>query len=359
MNTIEFEQIINKTIIPAGIDEKEQILKLEPLLSYISERIPSRLYKYRNFCDNHLSAFFKDQIWVSTAQGMNDGFDARLYFNKKECVDLYERQTSIDSIKAFITKMRNDSSFREKVSRMPGAAEVIQNAYLPEDLISQSIEDSKSRLTPIILNMLEHLPVITQQSMKFCSLSETVTSASMWGQYSDNERGFCIEYDFRDSGNTYFTPEGTEVTTSLYPMIYREERYKVPTVFINYLMQYRQYFENAVNSGSYASAEDIRSHLDNSLKCPDNLMSTKIALYKSLEWQYEKEWRVFCNAVDDVLFNQSSHGCIIKKPTAVYLGRRVSEVNEKILRMLAQEKGIPVYKMRLDDNSATYELVYS
>ena len=123
-------------------------------------------------------------------------------------------------------------------------------------------------------------------------------------------------------------------------------------------MQYKMFYENAITSGSYASLEAVRAHIDSVLKCPDIFISTKIALHKSLEWQFEKEWRLFCNAVDNTNPKQAPSGCIIKRPKAVYLGRRVSEVNEKIIRGLAQEKDIPVFKIELDDNSPTYELIY-
>ena len=55
-------------------------------------------------------------------------------------------------------------------------------------------------------------------------------------------------------------------------------------------------------------------------------------------------------------FNNSHHGCCIKRPTGIYLGRRISRTYEKILRLIAKEKDLPVYKMGLDDRSPAYEL---
>ena len=87
-------------------------------------------------------------------------------------------------------------------------------------------------------------------------------------------------------------------------------------------------------------------------------MVTKISLHKSKEWEREAEWRLFCSSLNDQEFTNAKHGYCIKKPTAIYLGRRIKPINEKILRKLAEEKEIPVYKMKLDDKSATYDMQY-
>ena len=44
-----------------------------------------------------------------------------------------------------------------------------------------------------------------------------------------------------------------------------------------------------------------------------------------------------------------------KKPVAVYLGRKISSINEKIIKDIAREKGIECYKMELNQ-SQTYKL---
>ena len=41
----------------------------------------------------------------------------------------------------------------------------------------------------------------------------------------------------------------------------------------------------------------------------------------------------------------------------LFLGRRISTINEKILRKLAEDKAIPLYEMAMDDSSSTYDLV--
>jgi len=47
---------------------------------------------------------------------------------------------------------------------------------------------------------------------------------------------------------------------------------------------------------------------------------------------------------------------IIKKPCAIYLGRKIKDTNELILRNIAYKQKIPVYKMTIDDTSKEYRL---
>lgn len=45
---------------------------------------PERLFKYRSCCDNHISAFEKDEVWMSTSDLFNDPFDTLIQFDEKE-----------------------------------------------------------------------------------------------------------------------------------------------------------------------------------------------------------------------------------------------------------------------------------
>ena len=54
---------------------------------------------------------------------------------------------------------------------------------------------------------------------------------------------------------------------------------------------------------------------------------------------------------------QQGHPCAKKKPAALYLGRNISEPHEKLLRHIAAEKEMPVYKMKIDQNQRDYRLV--
>ena len=144
----------------------------------------------------------------------------------------------------------------------------------------------------------------------------------------------------------------------MYPVIYKSERFKVPDDYIRYLINYRYYCLCGIRSRNRQSENEIQNRINAILSCPDLFMLTKIALYKSIEWQFEEEWRMICNKKDNQGLWDTDSDCFHKKPKAVYLGRRISEVNEKLMISLAEEKGIPVYKMRLENDNPKYELKF-
>jgi hypothetical protein len=68
-------------------------------------------------------------------------------------------------------------------------------------------------------------------------------------------------------------------------------------------------------------------------------VGTLPALHKSPEWAYECEWR---------LINPGARGKFnFMKPSAIYLGGRVSADNKTRVEEMGQRRGIPVIPMRL------------
>lgn len=60
----------------------------------------------------------------------------------------------------------------------------------------------------------------------------------------------------------------------------------------------------------------------------DLFMPTKILLHKASAWGHEREWRLTCSC-NSAEFNQQEFSCAKKKPTAVYLGRKINPIHER------------------------------
>lgn len=75
----------------------------------------------------------------------------------------------------------------------------------------------------------------------------------------------------------------------------------------------------------------------------DTLLISKCLLTKSIDWEYEKEWRLFSTpSINPV----SNHKAIFPlKPTAIYIGLRSSAEQAQILNEICKEKDIPCYQM--------------
>ena len=95
------------------------------------------------------------------------------------------------------------------------------------------------------------------------------------------------------------------------------------------------------------NATSFYSYLQNIVPCPDLFMPTKILLHKASAWGHEREWRLTCNC-NSSDFNQQEFSWAKKKPTAVYLGRKISPIYEKILRHIALVLTGSFYKKGID-----------
>ena len=71
------------------------------------------------------------------------------------------------------------------------------------------------------------------------------------------------------------------------------------------------------------------------------MATVKSLLTKSMDWRYEKEWRIFSAFSDGELF------CPIYnlQLTAVYIGARTPSEDAEALYEICCEKNIPCYKM--------------
>ena len=357
MDTTEFAKLLYETKAPSSLPAEVVQKIYEPVLQYISDETPKRLYRYRRCDERSFDAFDKGQVWVSTSESMNDGFDARLFFDKGKINQWIEQEFPKTARDSFTRLFSPASQSKLLALVLPG----LEHAYatvktIPEKELSDMVDRVLETIRVDNLSTLSILSSIPQQTIKFCCLSEVIDSPAMWGLYAADESGFALAYDFKTNSLSSPVVNGRVRNCSLFPIIYSDERFEVSSDYIQYLLTYRIWSIVLNNSGYVNYMPQAASFLLNSLVCPDMFMATKIALHKSREWEREAEWRLFCSSVNDNEFQNSKHGYITKEPVALYLGRRISPVYEKLLKGIASEKGIPVYRMQLNDESPTYKL---
>ena len=135
----------------------------------------------------------------------------------------------------------------------------------------------------------------------------------MWSHYANFHQGFCIEYDITQY------PYGDFRSRFLYPIIYSDK-----------MVDVTELFEFSIKNESF-----------------NNLYYSLAALVKSTEWSYENEWRlVFAHGVfeEDCSYPMA-------KPKAIYLGSKISPDNQKTIINIATQKGIDLYKMKLEPST--------
>lgn len=261
---------------------------------------------------------------------MNDDFDALLHFDK-------ERIKS--ELKTFIESEQFTSGI-QSIGQGTDGFSVIHKLLPPEIIeatrqnIAQmdpaSMDAAKKQLYNLFTDQIDANDAIVRQvvqrSIKFACFSEEITSAAMWGYYADSSCGFALAYDFRGNG---YTMCNSCMTRNLCPsnkscllarVIYDDVCFDA-TQYAIWLFQQNVIQKMLLDQNAFSLYKSFQIMIP----CPDLFMPTKILLHKASAWGHEREWRLTCSC-NSAEFNQEEFSCAKKKPTAVYLGRKISPI---------------------------------
>lgn len=353
MDANKYKEMIHNIIVPATLSYEEQCKAYEPLSIFLKNEIPEHLYRFRQCNERSISAFEQDQLWFAPAAEMNDDFDSLLFFNRQDIrVNL---ECFFDNFQNYISKIKNGEGIPDSVKSLIPTA-IIQNKF--QQMSDSSIESLRKETYLFLTQQAESgFPIIQhliQNVHKIACFSEAINSADMWGYYGDSGKGFAIAYDFRNQNyidselydNSIACP--STQTANLYQIIYDDAPYDA-TKFAEWLLQHYILINNLPNPQLYYLFQ-------HTIPCPDVFMSTKILLHKSISWKHESEWRlIHTYNTNNILSEKYLYEK--KRPSAIYLGRSISPINEKILKNIATEKKIPVYKMTISNDESTYKLI--
>jgi hypothetical protein len=147
---------------------------------------------------------------------------------------------------------------------------------------------------------------------RICSFSEIPDSTLLWAHYADQSKGFCVGYNLKELNN--------DLTELLLPVRYNDSLIEVDDTF-------------------FEGREINKSFLMNSLTL------------KSLDWQYEKEWRLLLLAESTEKMQK------VPLPIAkeIILGLNITSENQARLIDIANTKNIPCYKVLYESNSFQYK----
>ena len=342
MTDQEYKDMIHGIVVPATLSDEETAKRYQPLVDFLQKETPKMLYRFRQCNERSLDAFDQDKLFFSPPAEMNDSFDSMLYFSREQIDSALKRSAESETVQSLLVSVRQGGevpdTIRNAFSDSPEVLDVIS-----ERIAQMSPADAQKHMElfqSFFGNQLDiyasEIAQIVQQSIKAACFSENINSAAMWGYYADSGKGFALAYSFCD-GN-YISKD-----YCLARVIYDDERYDA-SEYAAWLLARKLFFNLGIISPSNNSPQYM-------LPCPDMFMHTKVLLHKAKAWSHEQEWRLTFsgNSADD-------HPYILKRPSAIYLGRNVSAIHEKILRHIAVERGIPTYKMVIRKDNLTYNL---
>lgn len=178
-----------------------------------------------------------------------------------------------------------------------------------EDILKERFRDigqewSREKYGDINFTLYEEDLLYLRNKFLISCFSTTPHSNLMWGHYAEKHTGFCLEYDVA------LLPEEMQLVL---PVVYVEKPYDASKIL------------------------DMRGITDKYAPiCP--------SLFKSMDWKYEKEWRVFIasNNIFDTKIIRAG-GSI----TGIYFGLRSFEFCEQRnqIEAWANERNISIYQI--------------
>ena len=234
--------------------------------------MPKKLFKYEKVTDSRLKTLKSNQLYIAEIDKLNDPF---------EFMPIY---WDIDKVYQYYISSEN-------FKNLPS-----QNSLLK----------TKQELNDYFLETIN----LFNNSFKIACFSEEIDNLPMWGNYADNGKGFCVEYDF-----TQLTYDNVFIK-QLMPVIYETEKFDSTFTF-------KRVLDTLVTPGYHPTMYSL--FFKN--------------IIKHLSWSYEKEWRYISNSI-----RKNNIDCPIK-PTAIYAGINCSLENINKLKSISNDLNCSFFKM--------------
>jgi len=268
--------------------------------------IPYRLYRYTPIGDNSVDNLISSRLCLNNPRSFNDPFDCwyrkriKPCFSARSIAILQSRLFSLFGVNMTEDEFKADDSLQKMADKLPVDK---RNGFLA--IVEQSVNQVANHTSNYMNRFLdEHVRVV-------CLTEYSPAQLLMWSHYGDYHKGMCLEYDFLDCDEDTYA--------MLMPVIYTEE---IPSI--------------------------NHDAIDNDSHCESYAL--KLVLFKSKEWEYEKEWRLikcFDNPSRKKIFH---HVPFLKH---IYIGVCADEHDEYVKNVInfARGKCIPISKMQRKDDS--------
>jgi hypothetical protein len=308
--------------------QKEMMTLLEnktegfnPFAFIIKHRnLPEKIYKYRHFDKYHLKSLQENTIWMANPKTFNDPYDSYYYYNHSGLIPTLLKNIDLSQMNASINSALPDEVLNnlKQTGCFKSAFKVyFKKAGFEDNQVDKFLEllfEANNIINRPQLNA--HIDRV-RDGIKVCSFTTKSNNILMWSHYSDNHKGFCIEYDLSllDTNDPFLR--------FLFPVLYSDDLF------------------------------DATPYIEQFIKDPKNFnnFNLLVALYKSKDWIYENEWRYV--ELESWKLDYSPLGfdpqSRISPPiSSVYMGSHIELKNEKKLSDLARQNGFKLYKMKMD-----------
>lgn len=308
---------------------------------------PKLLFKYSKVNSYTLDAIRNEYIYLCPAIDLDDQFECRVDFPTEDDAANSEiiSEEFIDALAEMIEEYPSSFSKKDLKALIRKALDKDRrfdfgqvNLMLDQEADSISEEQKGETIkcfgalmtgawmsegNEALLKDLTIKAAKAKNEIGIGSLTENGKSQVMWEMYGDHYQGVCIEFDLSHDVNAL---------VNTFPVIYGDKkRSKILHILVGICLDALM---TSLSKSEKPWVENSREYI-------------KLFLTKYSEWAFQKEWRVIGEA--GLKFHTKS----IK---ALYLGKKVSEDDERQLIAIAKEKGFRVYRQK--DNFESLSLEY-
>lgn len=278
-------------------------------------KVPNKLYKYKAIDEkgHTLDLIKNDFLYIGTVKGFNDAFEGALIYNPDEILE-FIIENSIERLGLKI----NQQDYLKIINSDNPYEEIKKWAY-NDPQVTMSFERFSEILDETFQFMINKIYENFNDNLKEIMLVSCFTQKNknrvMWGNYADNNKGICIEYNLYDFKKDYLVKSCHEV------------KYFSPDKY-----------------------PDVTHVLLNLLKSNPLDFIDSIFLNKTDDWGYEEEWRLifrnnpffrpFIKKID------SNYYIKLPKPRAIYLGVNISDENKKQIEEICKTREISLIQMK-------------
>lgn len=180
-----------------------------------------------------------------------------------------------------------------------------------------------------------------------CCFSTELDSMLMWSLYADSHKGFCVKYSFDRVCITSLKPSLIDGDYDLQPVCYL-----MPVVYSKNRLNIQEIADYFADLQIAASMNGV--FID---RKTNPTLSLRLALVKATEWSYEHEWRLVVQHRPNIREVNYPRVAVSKRPTAVYLGSKISEENKAKIIEICRPKRIKMFQAHLK-NTKQYQIEF-
>lgn len=297
---------MDKNIVNTYITKLKDTDKIsfENFLNVSNKHLPNKLFRFRPLNDDvkngnkksnadlEIDNLKNNLLYLSSPDFFNDPYDSKFLLDRYEFIKLFLKSNKCRDLYG------------------------INNENLINQTKTEKFFDNLMSFCSIYIELLQNL----SSSLRICCFSENdYTNVLMWSHYASNHTGYCVEYE------NSFLLESSYYKECMCPVCYSKEIFDISKYFVKFIESIQE--------------KSIDKNID------FIYFST---IFKSIEWEYEREWRLITDNSNPNLINNNL--LKIQQPKKIYLGTNIKKDYKEQIIDICKEKYIEIYQMYLYRN---------